>query len=51
MEVVEPLVLELEQAQSQMAQKPMLRGELGAHARRVLVRGQTREKVWLNAGV
>ena len=36
--------LELELAQPQMAQKPMLRGEVGAHVRRVC--DQTRKDVW-----
>jgi hypothetical protein len=41
--------LELELIQSQMAQKPMLRGEVGARALRV--RSVSREEVWASAGV
>ena len=41
--------LELELIQSQMAQKPMLRGEVGARALRV--RSVSREEVWASAGM
>ena len=41
--------LELELIQPQMAQKPMLRGEVGARALRV--RSVSREEVWASAGV
>ena len=41
--------LELELIQSQLAQKPMLRGEVGARA--LLVRSVSREQVWASAGV
>ena len=41
--------LELELIQSQMAQKPMLRGEVGVRALRV--RSVSREEVWASAGV
>jgi hypothetical protein len=41
--------LELELIQSHMAQKPMLRGEVGARALRV--RSVSREEVWASAGV
>ena len=43
------LELELELIQSHMAQKPMLRGEVGARALRV--RSVSREKAWASAGV
>jgi hypothetical protein len=41
--------LELGQIQPQMAQKPVLRGEVGARALRV--RSVSREEVWASAGV
>ena len=41
--------LELELIQFQMAQKPVLRGEVGARALRV--RSVSREEVWASAGV
>jgi hypothetical protein len=41
--------LELELIQSQMAQKPMLWGKVGARALRV--RSVSREEVWASAGV
>ena len=41
--------LELELIQSQMAQKPMLRGEVGARGLRV--QSVSREEVWASAGV
>ena len=41
--------LELELIQFQMAQKPMLRGEVGARALRV--RSVSSEEVWASAGV
>ena len=41
--------LELELIQPQMAQKPVLRGEVGARALRV--RSVSREEVWASAGV
>ena len=44
-----PLELELEPIQSQMAQKPALRGEVGARALRV--QSVPREEVWASADV
>ena len=41
--------LELELIQAHMAQKPVLRVEVGAHALRV--RSVSREKAWASAGV
>ena len=41
--------LELELIKSQMAQKPVLRGEVAARALRV--RSVSREEVWASAGV
>ena len=41
--------LELELIQSNMAQKPMLRGEVGARALRV--RSVSREEAWARLGV
>ena len=43
------LELELEAVQFQMAQKPVLRGEVGARALRV--RSMSREEAWASAGV
>ena len=43
------LELELELIQSHMAQKPMLRGEVGARA--LCVRSVSREEAWASAGV
>ena len=43
------LELEFELIQPQMAQKPMLRGEVGVRALRV--RSLPREEVWASAGV
>jgi len=45
----EPNELELERIQSHMAQKPVLRGEVGARALRV--RLVSREGAWASAGV
>jgi hypothetical protein len=41
--------LELKLIQPQMAQKPVLRGEVGARALRV--RSVSREVIWVSAGV
>ena len=46
--VVKVVELELELIQSQMKQKPMMRGEAGAIVLRVT--DQTREEVWASAG-
>ena len=43
--------LELELIQSQMAQKPVLRGDVGARALRARSVSVPREEVWASAGV
>ena len=49
MEPLWQLELELELLQTQMAQKPVLRGEVGARA--LCVRSVSRQEVWASAGV